>query len=194
MCRSSHGLTQAEINLYTISLDLHTLGGVRQINKDIKTTALKSLRVQTDFCRFCLASVPLRRSTGERSEAAGPNCWVVSPRRGASTWLVELPHPHRGDGGSRSFCRRSSGEAASCHGGWLIAALFDRGDGRSVCQRLHVELGGWWWDKNALGTEEPSTATECIVILICYFLQEGVEAGGVCNLTRWGRRAEGSGN
>lgn len=48
-----------------------------------------------------------------------------------------------------------------------------------------------------LGTEEPSTATECIVILICYFLQEGVGAGGgggVCNLTRWGRRAEGSGN
>lgn len=66
MCRSSHGLTQAEINLYTISLDLHTLGGVRQINKDIKTTALKSLRVQTDFCRFCLAvtRLPCRGAVG----------------------------------------------------------------------------------------------------------------------------------
>lgn len=94
------------------------MGGVRQINKDIKTTVLKSLRAQTDFCRFCLgtsghdaAPVPLRRSTEERSEAAGPNCWVLSP-----------PFV----GGVAAERRPDSGV--------LIAALFDRPQGgREKC-------------------------------------------------------------
>lgn len=145
-------------------MDLRTFGGVRQINKDIKTTVSKSLWMScldTSGCDVASSNSrgALRNNRQQRILFVGsfstPRCvrlthvaeCVLPVKWKKTRWLpdvvcmsVQLSYLQRRD--NISFVR----EAASCHSGWLIAAPLWQALGKKGQVCVGACMWGWGVD------------------------------------------------